>query len=52
MLRNLTESFLSLTRSYLWNTKNTFALDILMEFVKCFDLSQNQSMRKQTSINQ
>ena len=45
MLPNLTESFLSLGKYYFWNTENGFALGSLVEFVKCFDLSQNQSMR-------
>ena len=34
MLRNLTKFFLKLTKSYLWNTKNAFALGLLVEFVK------------------
>ena len=52
MLPNLTESFLSLGKHYFWNAENAFALGLLVEFVKCFDLSQNQSMRGHTSTNQ
>ena len=51
MLPNLTESFLSLGKYYFWNAENAFALGLLVEFVKCFDLSQNQSMRGHTSTN-
>ena len=49
---NLRKSSLSPRKSYLWNTEYAFALGLLVEFVKCFDLSQNQSMREHTSTNQ